>query len=75
MVQVALVRYMGMDHAIKANGKDYAFVNHGGVSLCMVDEEDVPAVLSLKKMCCGGRKKKQLFQPANQAQIDFWYKT
>jgi hypothetical protein len=65
---------MGMDQSIKANGKDYAFVNHGGVSLCMVDEEDVPAVLSLTKICCGGRRRK-LFQHANQAQIDFWHKT
>ena len=74
MAQVALVRYMGMDQAINVNGKDYAFVNHGGVSLCLVDEEDVPATLALSKICCGGKRRK-LFQPANQAQIDFWHKT
>lgn len=71
MAKVALVRYMGMDQTIQANGKTYNFVNHGGVSMCMVEEEDVPAVLSLSKICCGGRRRK-LFQHANPAQIDFW---
>jgi hypothetical protein len=65
---------MGQDETVTANGNTYNFVNHGGVSLCWVEEADVPAVLAMFKMCCGGRKKRPLFQPANQAQIDFWSK-
>jgi hypothetical protein len=71
MSKVAIARYMGMDQTIQVNGKNYNFANRSGVSICMVDEEDVPAVLALSKICCGGRRRK-LFQHANQAQIDFW---
>ena len=73
MAKVALVRYMaqGHDTPVQVNGKNYVFAVRRGVSLCWVDEEDVPAIFTLHKMCCGGRRKK-LFQPANQAQIDHW---
>ncbi len=73
MAKVALVRYMvqGHDTPIQVNGKNYVFTVRRGISLCSVDEEDVPAILSLHRLCCGGRRRK-LFQYANQAQIDVW---
>ena len=71
MVKVALVRYMPQEQAVQVNGKNYAFSVRRGISLCSVDEEDVPAVLSISKICCGGRRRK-IFKHANQAQIDHW---
>ena len=73
MAQVALVRYMvqGHDTPVQVNGKNYVFMVRRGISFCMVDEEDVPAILSLHKICCGGRRRK-LFKHASQSQIDVW---
>ena len=71
MVKVALVRYMPREEAVLVNGKNYAFSVRRGISLCSVDEEDVPAVLAISKICCGGQRKK-IFKEANQAQIDIW---
>ena len=70
-MSVALVRYMPLGQTVDVNGKTYVFDPRGGVSLCWVEEEDVPAVLDIMKVCCGGRRRR-IFQHANQAQIDFW---
>jgi hypothetical protein len=68
----ALVRYMEQPEEIHVNGKRYTFEVRRGVSLCMVDEVDVPAVLGISRMCCGGQRRRK-FLTANQAQIDVWH--
>ena len=71
MAKVALVRYMPQEQAVQVNGKNYAFSVRRGISLCSVDEEDVPAVLAISKICCGGRRRK-IFKHANPAQVAHW---
>ena len=71
MAQVALARYMELPDAIPAHGKIYSFTVRHGVSLCMVDEADVEAILSLRRGCCGGRTR-GLVHRATPSQIEAW---
>ena len=68
----AVVRYMEQAEEIHVNGKRYTFEVRRGVSLCMVEDVDVPAVLGISRMCCGGQRRHKFFA-ANQAQIDLWH--
>ena len=72
MDRTAIVRYMEQAEEVYVNGKQYTFEVRRGVSLCMVDAVDVPAVLSIGRMCCGGQRRRKFFE-ANQAQIDVWH--
>ena len=67
----AIARYMEQAEEIHVNGKRYTFEVRHGVSLCMVDDVDVPAVLGISRMCCGGQRRHK-FLVANQAQINAW---
>lgn len=70
--KTALVRYMAIEQEVRlANGKVYYFRDRGGVCLAWVDNADVPAVLDIKKKCCGG-KTRSIFQLPTQAQIEYW---
>jgi len=71
MATVAIARYMPQEEGVRVNGKNYAFTVRHGVSLAWVDEADVPAVLSISRMCCGGQRRHK-FLAANQAQINVW---
>lgn len=68
---VPLVHYQPVPITVTANGHTYNFDLRFHVALCYVPEEDVPAVLSHKKKCCGGHVR-PLFQGASQAQIRAW---
>ena len=69
--QVALVVGYGTEQRIRVGEKEYYFQNRGGVTLSWVDDADEGAVLSVKKVCCGG-KTSPMFRYANSAQIAHW---
>jgi len=71
MATVAIARYQPAEQGINVNGRNYAFTVRRGVSLAWVDEADVPAVLAISRICCGGQRR-HVFRAANQAQIDVW---
>ena len=73
MALVPIVRYMVIPHdfELRLNGRIYIFVPRKGISLCGIEEEDVPAALALTKICCGGRKR-NLYQHASPGQIEVW---
>lgn len=71
--KVALVHYMPMPKTadIIVNGvkKTYAFPYQNHVCLAWVDQADAPAVLAIKKTCCGGHQR-PVFQYANRQQVN-----
>ena len=71
LVPIARYREAQHDFEVEVNGHKYAFLHRKGMSMCGIEEEDVPKILSLSRVCCGGRRKK-LFQHASPGQIDVW---
>jgi len=53
-------------------GRDYVFVTRRqGVCMAWVHPDDVPALLAIKRHCCGGKYRPK-FAPATEAQVSLW---
>jgi len=69
--QVAIAHYQPSPKVVTVNGKSIAFVTQHAVSMAWVDEEDVTALLAIKKTCCGGSMN-PMFRYATQGQVNVW---
>lgn len=69
--QVALVYYQAIPHVVKARQTEYAFVAKRAISLAWINPDDVEALLSVRRQCCGGNKAPS-YQYANEAQVRIW---
>ena len=69
--QVAISKYITIPEAIKVNGYTYAFIVKNNVCMAWIKEEDVPAVLAIKKRCCGNHNNPK-FRYATDSQVRIW---
>lgn len=60
------------DKQVFVNGHGYSFTTYY-CSCAWVMESDVPAILDVKKVCCGGRVNHE-FMIANEGQYGIWIK-
>ena len=67
----AIAFYQTIPHTIKANGHEYAFVVRANICMAWILNGDVPAVLALTKICCGGNKK-TVYRYANESDVRRW---
>lgn len=70
--QIALLYFQTVPQTIKIN-KDYTYVFQVKFNVCMawVNEEHVPYILGITKVCCGGNKSHP-FRYANEMQVRVW---
>lgn len=64
-------RGLSVDKTVIANGRSYTFRGRGGVFMAWIDNQDIEAVLSIKRVCCGGQTTPE-FGYANSAQVAYW---
>lgn len=74
--EVAMVYYQPTQMYISgrrtATGREYVFTTrYKGICMSWVSLIDVPALLAMKKSCCGG-KRRPMFAYANEAQVAIW---
>ena len=69
--QVALKRLRTNQRLVQVSKRSYVFVPQHNICLAWVAEEDVPAILAIKKACCGGSGRKEFF-PALEHDIARW---
>jgi len=55
--KVAMRYHQPVPKQIKIGNKVFVFTMGHGISLSLVDEEDVPSLLAYLGGCCGGKKK------------------
>lgn len=68
--KTALVYYQPIPKLVKLVDKSIFFDCKNGISLAMVEEQDIPQLLGVIGGCCGGQRK--VIHLANQAQYDHW---
>lgn len=65
---VAIMYYQPRPKAITVSGERYYFTLRNNISLCWVNPEHVDKMLSLKKECCGGNRKR-MFHRVSETHI------
>lgn len=65
-----LAYFQPIEKLVSVGKKRYMFQIRHTVSLCEVDDEDVPAMLAIKGGCCGRRQ--QVCHIANENEIKMW---
>lgn len=69
--QVALKRLRQDQKLVRmADGTAYVFICKHNICLAWVNEKDVPAVIAMKRGCCGGEK--QQFFYATEKDVKRW---
>jgi hypothetical protein len=69
--QVAIAHYQPSPKMVTVGKKGIVFVAQHAVSMAWVDEEDVAAILAMKKTCCGGSQN-PMFRYATEGQVRVW---
>ena len=69
--QVAIAYYQPSPKMVTVGKKGIVFVAQHAVSMAWVDEEDVAAILAMKKVCCGGSES-PMFRYATEGQVRVW---
>jgi hypothetical protein len=62
--------YQPVPKLIKVGNLSFNFVVRLGISICLVDEEDVPQLLALQGGCCG--RKRQIVALASYEAANLW---
>lgn len=68
--KVAIRYYQPVPKFVNVGSKQYVFSCEHGVSLVLVDESEVPAMLEFRGGCCG--HKQQVMSLANEATYKHW---
>jgi len=68
---VALKRYQKINKIVQVGGEQYLFQTRANICMAWVHQENVGAVLAMKKVCCGGNKK-PMFTYANESDVRRW---
>ena len=68
--KVAVRYYQPVPKYVNIGGKEYVCTVRHGVSLLLVDESEVPALLAAEGGCCGGKRK--IFALCGQEAFSVW---
>jgi len=68
---VAVKYYQSTPRNLRIDNEIYPFRVKARISMCWVKDEHVSRVLSTKKTCCGGSKKR-VFRLANESDVRRW---
>lgn len=68
--KVAVRYYQPIPKVVKVNGEQYYFDVRFAVSVALVDEKNVPQLLSTMGGCCGG--KRYVFSLCTQEAFNVW---
>jgi len=69
--QVAIDYYQTIPHVVQVNRNEYAFVVRADICMAWIKEEDVNAILSVTKQCCGGNRN-TVYRLANENDVRRW---
>lgn len=62
--------YQPVPKMVQVSGRTYVCDVRRGVSMLVVEESEVPALLAHEGGCCGGRRK--VFSLASQGAVNLW---
>jgi hypothetical protein len=68
--KVAVRYHQPVPKYVKIGGKEYVCDVKHGVSMLLVEESEVPALLAVEGGCCGGKKK--VFSLCGQEAFNVW---
>ena len=68
--KVAVRYYQPTPKYVRIGDKEYVCTVQHGVSLLLVDESEVPALLAVEGGCCGGKRK--IFSLCGQEAFNVW---
>ena len=69
--QVALCHYQTTNPLIEVGGIGYKFETRWNICLAWVSKKDAPAILNVKRRCCGGSMNPS-FRVANEHDVRMW---
>jgi len=50
----------------------YRFTARAGVSIALIADEHVNALLNLRESCCGGRRRRRMFFRTSEREVNAW---
>lgn len=66
------IKYLqSVQQYITVNGREYVLTTRNNVTMSWVHPDDVDAILSIVKECCGGQKHKK-FTLSNELDVQRW---
>ena len=69
--KVAIRKIPASQKYISVNGSEYVFTMSANISMAWIDYADVPAVLAIRKTCCGGSRR-PMFYYADENHLRRW---
>lgn len=70
--QVAVSYFQPITQRLRVGTREYSFIVHFNISMAWIEPEDVEAVLSVVKECCGGNRSR-VYRLEHETHVKRWH--